>query len=91
MDLLPHVCVGRPGARVSASHASVADRCEKHGDHSDQNRRYDVPVRLLLYNAEERHRRGRLNENDADEYEIAQTERATQVPAAARLRVVHLP
>ena len=53
--------------RVDAGHAAIADGGEEHGYHRQHDHGDDMTARLLVENAENRHRRGGLNEDDAVE------------------------
>ena len=79
MDLAPDVGVGGPGAGIGPRHAAIADGREQHGAHGDQDGGDDVPARLLAHHAEQRHGRGGLDQDDAVEDQVPQTQGTPQV------------
>ena len=53
------------GAGVGARHAAIADRGEQHSDHGNQNCSHHVAAAAIAENAKHRHRRDRLNHDNA--------------------------
>ena len=64
--------------RIDARHASVADGGEEHGHHCQQDHRDYVPARFLVENAEHRHRRRRLDQDDPVEDQVPESQGALQ-------------
>src|SRR5260370_36005012 len=64
--------------RIDARHAAVADGCEKHGHHGEENRGNHMTARLVVDNAEAGHGGGGLDEDDAVEDEIAGAQTALE-------------
>jgi hypothetical protein len=83
MDLLADVGEGRSGARIDARHSPVADGGEQHRHHRDQDGGGDVAVTALRQHAVARHRRHRLDDDDAVKDEIAEGERALEARRSA--------
>src|SRR5215831_17607067 len=59
---------------IHASHAAVAHRGKQHGHHRQQDDGDHMASRLFVEHAEDRHGRGGLNENDAVEDQIPETQ-----------------
>ncbi len=66
----PYIGVSRARCRIQCRHAAIADGGDHHREHRDQDDGRKVPIRELLRDAVERHRRDWLNENDAVKDEI---------------------
>src|SRR5579871_5922136 len=65
VDALANIRVRRPSLRIKCAHASVTDCGDQHADQHDQDDGDEVPVRQLLRDAVQGHRRNGLNEDDA--------------------------
>jgi len=63
---------------VNARHAPIADGGEEHRDHRQQNDCDDVTAGFLVEDAEDGHRRGGLDEDDAVEDQIPKAQCALQ-------------
>ena len=74
IDLLSDVGEGGTRAGISPRHAPVTDRGEQHCHHRDQDRRDHVSVAAIAEHAEYRHRRDRLNHDDAVKDEVPKSQ-----------------
>ena len=64
--------------RVHTRHAAIADGGEEHGDHGQQDYRDDVSAGFSVENAEDRHRRRGLDQDNSVEDQIPEAQRALQ-------------
>jgi hypothetical protein len=65
VDLLSNVSEGGPCAGIRSGHASIADRGEQHRDHGNENRGDYVAAPAVAEHAKHRHRRDRLDDDNA--------------------------
>jgi hypothetical protein len=79
MDLTADISEHRPRAGIGARHASVTHGREQHRHHRDQDDGDDVSFGVLSDNSEVRHRRGRLDQNDAAEDQVPESQRAPKM------------
>ena len=84
VESLADVSVGRSGLRIERAHAPITDSSDQHSDQHDQDDGDEMPVGKLLRYAIERHRRNRLNEDDAVEDKVPKGERTTKARYARR-------
>ena len=73
-----HIRIRRARSRIQRTHASIADRGDQHGEQGDQDDGDEVTVRKFLRHAVQRHRRNRLDQNDAVKNQIPKRERTPQ-------------
>ncbi len=83
MNFLRDVGERRTRAGIRARHAAVADAGEEHRHHRDENRGNDVPASTLAENAENRHRRDRLDDDHAVQNQIPKRECAPETGSRA--------
>ena len=83
VDLLADVGEGGPGAGIGARHAAVADGGEQHGHHGDQDGGDDVAAAAIAEHAEDGHRRRGLDDDDAVEDQVPETERTAKLTLLA--------
>ena len=79
IDLLPHVGERGAGAGIGTRHAAIAEGGEQHGNHGNQDRGDHVPVAPIAERSKHRHRRGRLDDDDAVEDQVPQGEGAAKM------------
>lgn len=70
MHFLADIRISRARAGVDARHTAIADGCEQHRNHGDQNRGDNVAVRLVADHAVDAHRRCRLDDHHADDDQV---------------------
>ena len=92
IQFLADVGVSGTGGRIRTSHFAVADGSEEHGDHGDKDGGDHVTARVVADDAVNAHGRDGLNNDDADDDEVPETEDAPEFYRRLRLEwLAHSP
>ncbi len=85
-DRLAYVSVCRTRRRIDACHAAIAEGCDHHRQHGDQNGRDGVSVGEFLRNAKQRNRSRGLDQDQTIKDQVPKRQDSSQARCSAGLR-----